>query len=390
MKQIKIAAASDLHYISPELTDHGELFMRVVRTEDAKLSECSDAIMEALTECIIRENPDICIIPGDLTFNGERKSLEGCMEYLKKIRDAGIPVLVIPGNHDIANRHAAEYRGNARIPAETISPEMFLSLAGEFGYADAQEKDAYSMSYLFETEELGILMLDANTREYPGGIRPETLEWAEKVLQKSEERGIPVISVTHQNVICQNPFMDRGFVLDNHQAVKVLLNKYHVPVNLSGHCHMMHTAVSGDLRDISVGSLMISPLHYGILMMPEGKFETKRIGILEQEAYSRFREAVGAQIRKELDARIPGGEDNEKMAEFSVRANHALFSGNTSLFAQLRQDEVFDLWKKKAPDAFWLAYMKTYLCEDREYGKDSADDLRSILFGRNKPFGKQE
>ena len=77
MKRIKIAAASDLHYISPELTDHGELFMRVVRTEDAKLSECSDAIMEALTECIIRENPDICIIPGDLTFNGERKSLEG-------------------------------------------------------------------------------------------------------------------------------------------------------------------------------------------------------------------------------------------------------------------------------------------------------------------------
>jgi predicted MPP superfamily phosphohydrolase len=390
MKRIKIAAASDLHYISPELTDYGELFMRVVRTEDAKLSECSDAIMEALTECIIRENPDICIIPGDLTFNGERKSLEGCLEYLKKIRNTGIPVLVIPGNHDIANRHAAEYRGNARIPAETISPEMFLSLAGEFGYADVQEKDAYSMSYLFETEELGILMLDANTREYPGGIRPETLEWAEKVLQKSEERNIPVISVTHQNVICQNPFMDSGFVLDNHEEVKELFRKYHVSINLSGHCHMMHTAVSGTLRDISVGSLMISPLHYGILTMPEGIFEIKRLGILEQEAYSRFREAVGAQILKELNVKLPGEEDNERMADFSVRANHALFSGNSSLFAQLRQDAVFDLWKKKAPDAFWLAYMKTYLCEDREYGKDSADDLRSILFGRNKPFGKQE
>ena len=104
MKRIKIAAASDLHYISPELTDHGELFMRVVRTEDAKLSECSDAIMEALTECIIRENPDICIIPGDLTFNGERKSLEGCMEYLKKIRETRhnrppiLPDLFCPGS----------------------------------------------------------------------------------------------------------------------------------------------------------------------------------------------------------------------------------------------------------------------------------------------------
>lgn len=390
MKQIKIAAASDLHYISPELTDYGELFMRVVRTEDAKLSECSDEIMQALAESIIRENPDICIIPGDLTFNGERKSLEGCLEYLKKIRNAGIPVLVIPGNHDIANRHAAEYRGNARIPAETISPEMFLSLAGEFGYGDAQEKDAYSMSYLFETEGLGILMLDANTREYPGGIRPESLEWVEKVLQKSEERGIPVISVTHQNVICQNPFMDRGFVLDNHEEVKELFRKYHVSINLSGHCHMMHTAVSGTLRDISVGSLMISPLHYGILTMPEGIFEIKRLGILEQEAYSRFREAVGAQILKELNVKLPGEEDNERMADFSVRANHALFSGNSSLFAQLRQDAVFDLWKKKAPDAFWFAYMQTYLCEDRFDGEDISDDLRSVLSGRNKPFGKQE
>ena len=58
-KELRIAIASDLHYLSQELTDNGPLFQEVVARGDGKLMLDIEAITEAFTEQMIAEHPDL-------------------------------------------------------------------------------------------------------------------------------------------------------------------------------------------------------------------------------------------------------------------------------------------------------------------------------------------
>lgn len=54
------------------------------------------------------------IISGDLTLQG-KKSHEELAEKPEQVENAGITVVVIPGNHDINNPSAAVYSGSDRF-----------------------------------------------------------------------------------------------------------------------------------------------------------------------------------------------------------------------------------------------------------------------------------
>ena len=93
--------ATDLHYIAPTLTDNGALFTDLIEQGDGKVMAYSDALIEAFVAQVIAEKPDALILSGDLTFNGARESHEALSLRLARVRDAGIPVFVLPGNHDL-------------------------------------------------------------------------------------------------------------------------------------------------------------------------------------------------------------------------------------------------------------------------------------------------
>ncbi|WP_287895528.1 metallophosphoesterase [Clostridium sp.] len=46
-------------------------------------------------------HPSALVLSGDLSQNGEKANHEALAEKLERVQAAGIPVLVIPGNHDI-------------------------------------------------------------------------------------------------------------------------------------------------------------------------------------------------------------------------------------------------------------------------------------------------
>src|SRR5690606_20902006 len=75
--QIKIAVVSDIHYLDPALMPDdyvtNEDFQNMM-AGDRKLIELSDPIFRKAIEEIIDESPDILMIPGDLSFNGEYSS----------------------------------------------------------------------------------------------------------------------------------------------------------------------------------------------------------------------------------------------------------------------------------------------------------------------------
>ena len=106
-----IILGSDIHYLSPELTDYGEAFQYDVDHGDGRLVTYIDQITDAFLEEVVEQHPDILILSGDLSSNGELASHEGLAEKLRRVEAQGIPVAVIPGNHDINNKRAYGYRG---------------------------------------------------------------------------------------------------------------------------------------------------------------------------------------------------------------------------------------------------------------------------------------
>ena len=119
----RLLLASDIHYLSKSLTDFGDGFSYKVEHGDGKVVNYIWEITDAFIEAVEKEKPDLVILSGDLTLNGERQSHLDFAEKLEEIEDAGIPVIVIPGNHDINNTAAVQFVG-----AQALGTAHILSL----------------------------------------------------------------------------------------------------------------------------------------------------------------------------------------------------------------------------------------------------------------------
>ena len=363
---MKLFVVTDMHFLSPALTDNGAPFIRMLERGDGKLSEYSVRLAAALEKRVITERPDALVIAGDLTFNGERKSLEDLSVILGRVKDSGIPVLVIPGNHDIAYPQAYCYRGTKAYRVENLDSAAFRSVCGCFGYGDAAERDAESTSYYYPLgEDRAILFLDANTEKSPGAVLPGTLAWAEDVLVRAKSRGIRVISVTHQNVLAQNPLITKGFILENAAETERVLRLGGVRLNLSGHSHLHHTAVKDGLTDHCTGAFSAAPFRFTIVSAEPGEEErlhTGSLGILEREGRERVRASVLRQAERGLEGLVLTDGEREKLLDFAVRFNTAYFAGNADL-SPMKEEPAWKLWREKGKGSFWLSYMGSVLSD---------------------------
>lgn len=365
---VSIIAATDIHYLSADLYDEGEAFRKLMSTGDGKYTEGSALIMRELTETVKREKPDAVFLCGDLTFNGELYSLQEIAGYLAEMEEAGSRVFVTAGNHDIEYPMAAMFRAGKAIRTDSISPKDFRRIMAPYGFDEAFAEDEASLSYAAEVrEDLWLLALDANTPEEPGSLRSETLAFAEGILKEAEEKNIRVITMTHQNVLKQNDLMYQGFVIGNHEATAALLQKYHVLLNLSGHSHLQHTAVSGGLTDICTESLSVWPLTYGSLQADPAAgtftYENRSLNILDQESRARFDETVLRMIEPVLDGIDLPEEEKEEMRQLACEVNAMYFAGRLQDRDKYLNSKAWQNWQTEAGDSFWHVYLKQILEE---------------------------
>ncbi len=360
-----IYIGTDLHYISPQLTDYGPLFTEMIETGDGKLTEHTEEIADAFVETVLKEKPDAVILSGDLTFNGEMLSLKDLKAKLDKLRDAGIKVLVIPGNHDIAYGFAARYEGYAIFKADQISQQEFREVMSAYGMDGALSKDSSSFSYVYELrDDLWLLALDCNTEEAPGFVSPGTLRWAEIQLKKAKESGVHVISVTHQNVLPQSSMLADGFIIFNAPQVLSVLRSGGVQLNLSGHSHLQHVSEEDGLTDICTGSMSVYPLRYGILNIDkEGNavYSKDHLDVQQDAAYERFTGRTREQTGYLLEDRDIPDDQKEKMVSFAVDMNTAYFSGELDPEKDYRSMEEWKLWEQYGKDTFWYSYFNSML-----------------------------
>nr|WP_325185423.1 metallophosphoesterase [uncultured Oscillibacter sp.] len=358
---LTIVIASDPHYLAPALTDHGPYFQRVIEAADGKVTEYCEELLNAFTDEIIAQAPDVLILTGDLTFNGENQSHERLAEKLRQIEAAGTQVFVLPGNHDLENPMAAAFSGNGYTLTESLSGEEFSTIYRDFGFQNAIARDSASLSYVTElVPNLRLLAVDVNTEAAPGAVTEETLAWAERQLQSAKREGARVLAASHQNLLQHSSLFSDGYVMENSARLLELYEQYGVICNLSGHLHIQHTAQSEQgLWEIAASSLAVSPCQYGVLTLAgtEAEYHTKSLNVSiwaekcgstnpDLLAFSDYAETFFRDTSyRQAMAELADEPKAEAMAEFFAEVNTAYFRGRMDALAW--DTNLYEAWQNR-------------------------------------------
>ena len=281
--QLKIAIVSDIHYMAASLLKNnaatGAAFQAYL-DQDPKLIEFSDPIFRQCITQILADKPDILLIPGDLTKDGEKVSHQDLGKLLKQFDKANIKVFVVPGNHDVNNPEAAQYNGDNASPTPSISAADFASFYSGYGYANAISRDPHSLSYVSQAAPgLWIMGLDAceyelnkNIAIVGGRIKPETKQWALYWISEAKKRHVALFGMMHHGLVehytGQNQ-LDPGYVIDDYENISSDFMMAGLSVIFTGHYHAndITSRTVGDkiLYDIETGSMVTAPIPYRII-----------------------------------------------------------------------------------------------------------------------------
>ena len=273
---LRLAVATDIHFLPRSIVREGEAFTNAYAAGDGKMIQYIPELLDVLIQELLADPPEAVLLTGDLTLNGERVGHMELAKKLRPLREAGIRVLVIPGNHDIQNAFASGYNRDKTYSVRTVTAEEFAEIYEEYGYGQAISRDTASLSYSCAlSEDLWIVMLDTNKYqrdgrltlpENSGQLLPETLRWLEEQLQAAQKEGVEVITATHHSLLDQSR-LTNGYTLDNAQEVLALYQEYGVRVNFSGHVHIQNIAVTdlggNPFYDIASSSYAVYTNQYG-------------------------------------------------------------------------------------------------------------------------------
>ncbi|MGF1482524.1 MAG: metallophosphoesterase family protein [Cyanophyceae cyanobacterium] len=244
----RFAILSDPHIALPEtIWNHPSRF---------HLVEFSIPALETVLTHLKQLALDFLLIPGDLTQHGEPENHRWLQHRLEALP---FPVYVIPGNHDVPCLWADDH---------SIGLQDFPHFYRQFGYTNPHK--------LYYTCELlpGVQLIALNSNQFDangkqlGCLDEEQLLWLEQVLEKVQHQFILVM--VHHNVLEHLPGqshhqLGQRYMLDNALLLRQMLEKYGVKLVLTGHLHVQDIARSGDLYEITTGSLVSYPHPYRIL-----------------------------------------------------------------------------------------------------------------------------
>ena len=207
--QTRIAVVSDIHVMAPSLlpasnatgTDWTNYY-----ANERKMLEQSAGLFDKFVNEItdLTNKPDILLITGDLTKDGELASHQYVIgsdinHGLKEIEYKGIQVYVIPGNHDITTGTVYTYNTGTKVALDDenkmTSTDAFATLYHDYGYSVEDNNDPNgSLSYVADIADgLYLLAIDSHN----SSVSEATLNWIIGKAQAARAAGKRVIAMMH-------------------------------------------------------------------------------------------------------------------------------------------------------------------------------------------------
>lgn len=182
---IKVATISDIRYQAGAADKDGLLLSK------------SAALLDAAIEKIKASNADVLLVTGDLTNNGSKTSHQYVASKLAEIKAEGIPVYVIPGEHDV--------REGGTTTA--VSKAVFEDLYRDFGYSEAQQ-DPNSASYVADLGNgFKVVMSDSVAADGQGQMP----QWVVDKAKAEAASGNTVFAASHHPAVTRGS-VDRTFI----------------------------------------------------------------------------------------------------------------------------------------------------------------------------------
>ena len=288
---LRIAVMSDLHYLSPDMIADTEDFEHAFNS-DRKLLKESSSVLHEMLERVRADKPDILLVSGDLTKDGEQECHAALAKQLQQLQQdvPGLKIYVINGNHDIRNYNAKNFNtadGKA-VPATRTEPEDFKRIY-DFVYSDptviatftpAAGNEAGSLSYVARpVEGLTIVAMDTcryskeNTsngddeHETSGAISADLEKWVIEQTAAAKARGDLVIGLEHHGLVPHfdvQPTILPMYLVNGYERIAQEYADAGMSVVFTGHMHAvdiaaMTTKAGNTFYDIETGSALTYP-----------------------------------------------------------------------------------------------------------------------------------
>lgn len=290
---------ADIHVMAPTLLDSPDnKAWKKDLADQRKMQDLSASMFDLLVQRIIAGKPDALLIAGDLTKDGEKASHEYVIKRLTKIEESGVPVFIIPGNHDVGPmEECRQYANNTYKTAEGAwTEDQFRQAYKHFGYDT--DSDLHDGSLSYATEIFPGLSLIGVATEKTAHLRKSALKFASQKAQEAHHKGNQTIVMTHHSLIPhidgQETFMVYS-VNSRCEALRDSLINAGVKVVLTGHYHISDNtryidSEGREIYDICTGSPISYPCDFRKLVFDDDFRELKITteSITDLEGYDNF------------------------------------------------------------------------------------------------------
>ena len=259
--------------MSPLLLDSPDNLAWQEYLADSKIMmDYSKPVFDKLCSQIITDKPDLLLIVGDMTKDGEIESHEYVINKLTEIESAGIPVFVIPGNHDRGwQQNAKIYRNNIAEDTKYTSMSRFSNYYKDFGYGEGSELHGTTLTYATEIWP-GLTLIGIDSGQ-TATVDEDAVTWACAKAKEAKDKGQQVIAMMHHALlphIYAQELIHVNSVVSNNEEIRDRLMAAGVKVMLTGHYHISditrYTNLQGqEIYDVCTGSPIAYPCDYRVL-----------------------------------------------------------------------------------------------------------------------------
>lgn len=393
---VKMGVISDPHlYDLSALGDSAELDAYLLR--DRKMIKESMQIFDAAVDGLVAQGIEVLLITGDLTKDGERVNHALMADRMAALRRRGIKVFVIPGNHDVNNPDALDFRQVPAAAAERVDAAQFAQIYADCGYAAAHYRDPNSLSYVVELAPM-VWLFAIDSCQYAnnlslghpvtaGAVSAATQAWLLDKLAVARQAGVLAIGCMHHGLIEHFPGQSTFFpeyVVNGREALATALAAGGLSVVFTGHFHandvVTKTYGGRALYDVETGSTVTAPSPYRLVTIRrdlrtlaiatsvvtrttdhpddfpswsrsylESGLNTLVAALLSSAPYSLPEATVQMLLPLIVPAMVAHYAGDETLTDAGVRATLTAMAGSADASTQMIGQFVLGLWSDPAP-----------------------------------------
>lgn len=268
MKELRFFVFTDPHFFKNALGAYGEEYEAFMDGEQKCFAETEAISRAVLDDLAGRDEADIVLIAGDLSFDGEKESHEEFSRLLHAFQEkSGKRVYVVTAGHDMNETPRIFTDAGLGRTQGTKFDELY-DYYRDFGYDEAIAFNREHLSYVVDlSEDVRLLVICNDTAE--GKHRTyddEFLRWIETQAKTAQQDGKMMIAMEHYPVLPGQPVFALIGDARQPQSEKLIdtLADNGVHLIFTGHMHnqsvnVVQTAKGNKFYDVCTGAVIGCP-----------------------------------------------------------------------------------------------------------------------------------